>query len=121
MTAEEARLRLIAMTAAKREPELDEDTIDELLELATRADASGRVPTDEDWTPTFDLNAAAAEGWDRKAGLAAGDFTFSNEAGTYNRAEVFDMCKRQAASYRARTLGSIPTSKNVPTSELEVL
>ncbi len=33
-------------------------------------DATGRGPVDTGWIPRYDLNAAAADVWDEKAGLA---------------------------------------------------
>lgn len=108
MTEAEALATIERLTAADREPVLDPDTIDELVDLARRADAFGRSPASADWTPTFDVNAAAAEGWERKAGLAAGDFDYSDDAGSYSRQQVYEMCKRQAETYRKRALGSLP-------------
>lgn len=170
----EARRRIESMTASDRPPVLTSDELDDLVDVARRADtgdhapdtyvtwkaalalavgalvvpsarnghvyevtvsdgAAGAVepvwPTEEGetvtadgvtyeeagaalWTPTWDLNRAAAAGWEWKAGKATPDFDFSDDAGTYSRQQVFEMCKRQARDYAKKTTASIPLSRN---------
>lgn len=111
MTSEEARLRLVSMCAAAREPVLDEDEVDTLVLLAQRVDVDGREPTDAGWTETFDLNAAAHVGWLTKAGKATADFDFSAEGvGSFSSGDVFEMCERMADHYRRKVTGTIPTT-----------
>lgn len=66
------------------------------------------------WLPTFDLNAAAAEGWRTKAGKVAGEFSFGSDGQSFNTNEIFDMCTRQADFYRKRIVGSMPVSPGAP-------
>lgn len=61
-----------------------------------------------EWTGTYDLNAAAAEGWRWKAGKVAGDFTFGSDGQTFNRADMVKACELMARTYRNRVVGSIP-------------
>lgn len=52
------------------------------------------------WTPTFNLRAAAAEGWSWKAGKVAASFDAEAGEAKAQRSQVFDMCMAQAKSYR---------------------
>ena len=48
--------------------------IDYLLEWSKRTDADGREPTDANWTPTWDVYAAAARGCRQRARNLADSF-----------------------------------------------
>lgn len=99
--------KLKKLTAWDIEPALTEDEIDELLASSSLEDRSGRAPGDEDWTPTYDLNAAAAEAWLIKAGRASST-TETEPDSFYVTSKVFDNCCRMAQFYRAKgtmTLG----------------
>lgn len=61
------------------------------------------------WTPTWDLNAAAAGGWQIKAGKAAGRFDFTTDGQQFNRSMVVAACRAQAAEYRRKVSASAPT------------
>ena len=54
------------------------------------------------WTPTFDLNAAAAAGWALKAGKAAGRFSFTTDGQTFQRGQVISACHKMERMYRRR-------------------
>jgi len=60
------------------------------------------------WEGTWDLNAAAAEGWRWKAGKVAGNFTFSTDNQSFDRVQVKDACLEMARMYGNRVVGSIP-------------
>lgn len=120
ITEPEALERITRMTAAAYEPVLDADDLADLVELAKRPDRYGVLPDDAEWAPTWDLNYAAAEGWSIKAGRASSDFTYSDDAGNYNRREVYDMCVDREKHYRSRALGSLPVSKHDPDEVVEV-
>lgn len=115
MDEAEARARIERMVVFDREPVLSTDDVDDLVAVAKRPDAAGLSPSAVGWVPTWELNAAAAEGWERKASRAAGDFDYTDDAGSYSRSAVFDMCKRQADTFRKRILSTLPVSKNDPT------
>lgn len=57
------------------------------------------------WAPTWDLNAAAAEGWRIKAGRAAGRFNFTTDGQTFARSQVIAHCRAQERSYRRKIVG----------------
>lgn len=65
-------------------------------------DSEGYFPDDDDWTDTYDLNAAAADLWAEKAAAVAANFDFSADGGSFSRSQEFDMATRMSAFYRSR-------------------
>lgn len=64
--------------------------------------------TDEGvWTPAYDLNAAAAEGWRWKAGKIADAFDFSTDQQSFDRSQKVKHCLDMAAKYEAMAGTSI--------------
>ncbi len=88
--------KLKKITAWDTDPALTEDELDDLLSAASLEDKEGRAPADEDWTPTYDLNAAAAAAWLIKAGRASST-TETEPAAGYVTSKVVDNCCRMAA------------------------
>ena len=115
MREAEARLRLQTMTAHDQDPTLTSAEIDLLLADAKRADSVGRAPTDVSWAPTYDLNAAAAEGWRWKAGKAAHRFDASTDGQSMHRSQIAAACERMARHYAGKVITtiSIPGSLTV--------
>lgn len=107
LTETEARARLESMLQPASEPTLTSDEVDELLELARRADEVDAAPGDAAWDPTWDLNAGAAEGWRRKAGKAAGRFDVSVDGDVLHRAQAFANCLKMAERYANRVYASV--------------
>ena len=62
----------------------------------------GRLETNPDWTPTYDLNAAAGDIWAEKAATAAGNFDFSADGGNYSRSQVYKAMMEFSRYYRSR-------------------
>lgn len=54
------------------------------------------------WVPTWDLAAAAVEGWELKAGKAAGRYMFQTDGQTFSRQQVISNCHAQADRLRRR-------------------
>ena len=55
------------------------------------------------WTPTYDMNRAAAEIWDEKAAaLAEGSIDYSADGGQFSVRQAFQNAKNMAQTYRAR-------------------
>lgn len=68
-------------------------------------DTSTRPPTqdeNEDWIPTYDLNAAAADVWGEKAAAPAQDFDFSADGGSFKRSQVVKHYQERERYYRSR-------------------
>ncbi len=104
MTQDEAVERLGALCAATSDPKLTDDDLLIALAAGSLADANGLQPTDTLWSPTYDLNRAAAQGWELKAGKAASDVDFQDAGGSYQLSQVVDHCTRMAARYRSRRM-----------------
>jgi len=60
----------------------------------------------DNWIPTYDLNAAAADIWEEKAATLAALYDFSADGGNYSRSQAYEMAMRQCRHYRARRLPS---------------
>lgn len=101
------RERIGRMVNADSYPELDDSDLDELLRLAQRPDTDGVIPSDSTWVPTYNLNAAAATGWEWKAAKASGDFRFSEDGQSFSREQVFEHCMRMARLYSSGAGGSV--------------
>lgn len=107
MTSDEAETRIKRMVDFTEEPTLTQDDIDDLVDVAARADADGLYRDDAEWTPTWDLNAAAAEGWLRKAGRAATKFNFAEDGQRFDRAQIYQHCMSQHTLYANKGMGVI--------------
>lgn len=105
MDAAAARARLERMVAWDTSPRLSADEVDQLLTLAARPDAAGRLALSEGWEPTYNLYAAAAEGWDWKAGKVAGDPDFSADGATISAGKVHKQCLDMADMYAKKAAG----------------
>ena len=62
----------------------------------------GTLIENPDWTPTYDLNAAAADVWAEKAATPAADFDFSADGGNYSRSQTYEQAMKQSRYYRSR-------------------
>ena len=93
------------MTAWDADPALMEDELDELLSGAALTDAAGLAPLNEEWTPTYDINAAAAQGWLIKAARAAAT-TDEPTAGMVT-SKIFDNCRTMARLYAGKRTTSV--------------
>lgn len=97
--------KLKQLTSWDAEPALTEDDLGELLVAASLEDANGLAPINEEWTPTYDLNAAAVAGWLIKAGRAAATID-TPESGPAT-SKIFDNCRRMARIYAAKRNASV--------------
>ncbi len=109
MTEAEAETELRLIVLADEDPELSDEQITSCLNAGRRPDSDDLDPSDDDWTPTGDLDAAAAEAWRRKAGIAASRFNFAEDSQRFDRAQIYAHCLSQATEYANRSMGSIPT------------
>ncbi|MFT3743300.1 MAG: hypothetical protein QM785_03295 [Pyrinomonadaceae bacterium] len=101
--------KLKQLTAWDAEPALTEDDLDELLVSASLEDANGLAPINEEWTPTYDLNAAAVAGWLIKAGRAAATID-TPESGPIT-SKIFDNCRTMAGIYAAKRKATITLNR----------
>jgi hypothetical protein len=101
----EPKDKLKQMTAWSADPTLSEDDLNELLVAAALEDAAGLAPLNEEWTPTYDLNAAAVAGWLIKAGRAAA--TVDEPTAGVVTSKVFDNCRTMAMIYAGKRKSSV--------------
>lgn len=79
--------------------------LDERGEEPYTWDTSTFPPTqdaNESWLPTYDLHAAAADIWEEKASIAAQDYDFDADGGSYKRVQVYEAYMKQARYHRSR-------------------
>ena len=98
--------KLKKLAAWDTEPALTEDELDELLAVTALEDTAGHGPLHEDWSPTYDLNAAAASAWLIKAGRASST-TETDPDSFYVTSKIFDNCCRMADIFRTKGNHSI--------------
>lgn len=95
------------MTSAESEPMLSDEDLSQLLELFGVPDTLDRPPSDLNWVPTYDLNAAAAEGWRWKAARAS-EMTAIDLDGTKLSAEqLFSHCEKMVFLYGRKVKQSV--------------
>lgn len=68
------------------------------------------------WVPTYDLNAAAAEGWRWKAAAAACRFDFSVARNQFQREQVHTHCLAMAKAYARKSAYTISILPEHPRS-----
>lgn len=69
-------------------------------QTVTSGSVTWRCEAAAPWIPTFDLRAAAAEGWQWKAGKVASQFDAQAGSASAKRSQVFEMCMANARAYR---------------------
>lgn len=97
-----ARARLERMVAAGETPTLTKGDVDDLMAMAQRPDADGLTVDSDGWTPTYDLAAAAAEGWRWKAAKAAAQVDFSADGASVSMSKLRDACIAMAEQYEGK-------------------
>jgi hypothetical protein len=113
---DEARARSLLenMIAWDQIPALTTDQVDSLMILSQRSDTYGFSPGDDDYDPTWDLNAGAAEGWRWKAAAVSGSFDFVTDSQRFDRSQMAAMCLRMSQEYRRRMLVSAVVGSSLP-------
>lgn len=94
-----AKIRLKAMTAWASEPTLSEQEIDALLDQYSLEDADGLAPSDVGWIPTYNLRAAAKEGWTWKMGRCADLVSTDLDGDRMSSNQLFDHCQTMVRKY----------------------
>lgn len=107
MTIVEATARLEAMCAADYDPALTDADIARILAMAARPDEYDLAPTDDGWTPTYDMPYAAAEAWRWKAARVAERVGFNLDGGTVHRQHLFTHCMEMARFYSRGIAGTV--------------
>lgn len=100
--------KLKQMTAWTAEPALSEDDLAASLDAGARTDTNGYTPVDEEWQPTYDLNAAAAHAWLTKAARASST-TEGDPAAGFVTSKIFDNCRAMAKIFAGKRSGTLTT------------
>lgn len=98
--------RLTLMLGGDSRPALSTQNVSDLLDSYAARDTYGLAPVDDGWTPSWRLNAAAAEGWRLKASIVAGDYSFSADDASYSKGDVLAHCLEMEAKYAAMDSGT---------------
>lgn len=104
--------QLRRMTGEPTTTTYSDATLTAYIETYPHIDQYGESPLDDygvanaDWTPTYDLAAAAANVWEEKAGAVASKFDFSANGGSYTQSQQFEQYMKQCRYYRARRMPS---------------
>lgn len=106
MPQSEAFLWLQEAVAATDEPVLSDSAVERLLREHATADAYGAEPFSDGWEPTWDLDAAAAAGWQLKAGRVASQHDFNADGVNANRSQMYEHCVTMAERYLERVYGT---------------
>jgi hypothetical protein len=99
--------QLKLLTASDTAPAITDSEIEDLLAAHATADTGGLPPGNVAWTPTYDLNAAAAAGWLIKAARAAAMVEVDPPGSGIYTSQVFENCRKMAREFRAKGAMSI--------------
>lgn len=94
------------------DPQLTEDELEELLAAAGLEDAAGLAPLHEEWTPTYDLNAAASAAWLIKAARVSMTVEVDPPGSGIITSKVFENCRAMARIYSAKRKMSVAVRQN---------
>ena len=106
MTLGEATIEMTSMCAAEEFPQLSPDEISRVISNASRRDEYGLLPYSSGWTPTYDLDAAAADGWRIKAAKWAGRIDISESGERMSRSQGHKMAMEMVKMYAGRRVSS---------------
>lgn len=105
--------KLKRITAWDAEPTLSEDDLDAVLAQAATADVDGLAPDDVSWTPTYDLNSAAAAAWLVKAARASPLTEIDPPGSGIVTSKVFDNCRAMARIYSAKRNVTVSSRQHI--------
>jgi len=100
------------MTAEPTDATYSDALITTMIEAYPHIDQYGESPLDDygvanaDWTPTYDLHAAAADVWEEKAAGVADKFDFSANGGSYTQSQQYEQRMKMCRFYRSRRMPS---------------
>lgn len=124
MTATAAMIAQVRrMVAETSTATYTDQAIQEIIEQHPLLDELGRDPNlwqllsppvpypNPAWMPTYDLNAAAADIWEQKAGTVAPDFDLNADGASLSRSQIFQQYMELSKHFRSRS--SIRTARMV--------
>lgn len=103
--------RLKRMTAADSQPLLSSDDLDDLLTMFQKTDRNGILPGADGWIETYNLNAAAAEGWRWKSAKASELVSIDLDGERMSSNQMFDQCKEMIRIYSRKQSATVSFGK----------
>ncbi|HQY68718.1 MAG TPA: hypothetical protein PLD38_15690 [Pyrinomonadaceae bacterium] len=91
--------KLSKMVAADTEPTLSTGEIVMLIDSYKLVDADGIAPDEVGWTPTYNLRAAACEGWRWKMGKCSDLVSTDLDGDRMSSNQMFEHCERMVRKY----------------------
>ena len=91
--------------------------VEGLVDDARRPDSEGRLPDDDDYTPTYDLNAATASVFEVKAALVANRYDTNTDGQGLTRSQLVAQLQLMARMYRMRIAGVMRKDRPAPGAE----
>lgn len=99
ISAVEAAKRVTLLAATNDDPVIAPSHVSEIVAQFATIDTDGNAPTDDDWTPTYDVYAAVATAWRVKAGNAAMRYTFQAGDQRESESDLHKHCMAMADYY----------------------
>ena len=107
MTVSEAISYVSLYCQSTVDPVLSDDEITALVNAVRIVDSEGRLITDEEWVPTYDLARAVRDGWELKAAKASSAYAMSDPNTSLHREQVFAHCQEMVKRWEKRIAQSI--------------
>jgi len=98
--AQIAQLR--RMVAEPTSGTYSDDELAGYIESYPLIDVDGNEPSEDDWTATYDLNAAAADVWEEKAAGVADSVDFGADGANYHLSQKYEQAMARVRYHRAR-------------------
>jgi hypothetical protein len=102
---DDAVQQVTLLTSAAEFPAVSQAAVEQIVHRSARRDRHGLLPDDDEWTPTYDLNAACATVFEVKAANIANRFDMSVDGQSLSRSQMVDHFAGMARMYRNRTAG----------------
>jgi len=113
MTETEALNAIDDLCPFGEDPTISTTSQQRLLALASTIDVDGLSPTDEGWTPTYDMRGvyvAAREGWTMKAGRVVGRFDFATDGQSFKRSQFASHIAERIAHFNRKIQSATSTA-----------
>lgn len=101
-------------TYIERYPHLDEQG-EEPYTLSS--DSPPAQIVNDQWIPTYDLHAAAADVWEEKAGARVDKVDFKADGGDYAMSQQSEACMKMCRFHRARRMPSSMRMRQFPVED----
>jgi hypothetical protein len=94
------------------DPVITAEELAQLLDVAATVDHEGFLPSEEDWTPTYDVTGcyrAIVEGYELKLAKSLGRYDFSTDGQSFRRSQLLDHLEAQRVRHARRLNVSVST------------